>query len=113
MWLKMVDSELQFEHKELVKNVPFEARWFLYFSIENQFGENLSKLEDDLKIWNVEHQDAKAYFNRAVERNDKTYFAVTIEFDYPTYLNKKVVNRLIEETKQNFANFFHQTLQEI
>ncbi len=102
---KVIDSELKFEHKEFVKNVPFEARWFLYFSIENKFGENLSKLEEDLKIWNVEHQDAKAYFNKAVERDDKTYFAITIEFDYHTYLNKEVVNGLIEETKQNFANF--------
>ena len=109
----MVESELKFEHKELVKNVPFEARWFLYFSIESTFGENLTKLEEDLKIWNVEHQDAKAYFNKAVERDNKTYFAVTIEFDYPTYLNKEVVNRLIEETKQNFAKFFNQKLKEI
>jgi hypothetical protein len=42
--LKMVDSELQFEHKKLVKNVPFEARWFLYFSLESKFGESLPKL---------------------------------------------------------------------
>jgi len=109
----MVDSELKFEHKELVKNVPFEARWFLYFSIESKLGENLSKLEKHLKVWNFEHPDAKAYYNKAVERDDKTYFAVTIEFNYPTYLNKVVVNRLIEETKQNFADFFHQKLKEI
>ena len=101
----MVDDILKFEHKELVKNVPFEARWFLYFSIESKLGDNLTKLEEDLKVWNVEHKDAKAYFNKAVERDDKTYFAITIEFDYHTYLNKGVVNGLIEETKQNFANF--------
>jgi len=109
----MVENNLKFEHKELIKDVPFEARWFLYFSIENTFGENLSKLEEDLKVWNVEHKDAKAYYTKAVERDNKTYFAVTIEFDYPTYLNKEVVNKLIEETKQNFANFFHQKLKEI
>ena len=32
---KMVDGNLKFEHTELVKDVPFEARVFLYFSIEN------------------------------------------------------------------------------
>jgi hypothetical protein len=80
---------------QIVKDVPFEARGFLYFSIENKFGEDLTKLEKHLKVWNFEHPDAKAYFNKAVERDDKTYFAVTIEFDYPTYLNEEVVNRLI------------------
>jgi hypothetical protein len=109
----MVDSNLKYEHMELVKNVPFEARVFLYFSIESKFGENLVKFEDDLKVWNIEHQDAKAYFNKAVERDEKTYFAVTIEFDYPTYLNDEVVNRLIGEIKQNFTYFFHQKLKGI
>jgi len=109
----MVDDILKFEHKELVKNVPFEARWFLYFSIESKLGDNLTKLEEDLKVWNLEHEDAKAYFNKAVEKTDKTYFAITIEFDYPTYLNKDVVNKLIDETKQNFTFFFHQKLKEI
>ena len=110
---KMVDGNLKFEHTELVKDVPFEARIFLYFSIENKFGEDLTKLEKHLKVWNFEHPDAKAYFNKAVERDDKTYFAITIEFDYPTYLNEEVVKRLIEETKQNFTDFFHQKLKEI
>lgn len=109
----MVDKILNLEHTELVKDVPFEARVFLYFSIENKFGEDLTKLHKNLKVWNFEHSDAKAYYNKAVERNDKTYFAVTLEFDYPTYLNEQVVNGLIKETKQNFTDFFHQKIEEI
>ena len=54
------------------------------FSIEKKFGENLKILEEYLKVWNIENPDAKAYFTKAVEKDDKTYFAVTIEFDYPT-----------------------------
>ena len=43
---KMVDIILKYEHKESVKDVPFEARWFIYFSIEKSFGENLAMLEE-------------------------------------------------------------------
>lgn len=109
----MVDIILKYEHTELVKDVPFEARWFIYFSIEKSFGENLAMLEEYLKVWNIENPNAKTYFSKAIEKGDKTYFAITIEFDYPTYLNEKVVNRLIDETKQNFTTFFHQKLKEI
>lgn len=109
----MVDSSLKLEHTELVKDVPFEARVFLYFSIEDKLGEDLTKLHKNLKVWNFEHSDAKAYYSKAVEKDNKTYFAVTLEFDYPTYLNKEVVNGLIEETKKDFTDFFHQKLEEI
>ncbi|UTB32573.1 MAG: hypothetical protein NKF70_13985 [Methanobacterium sp. ERen5] len=109
----MVNKNLNLEHTELVKDVPFEARVFLYFSIENKFGEDLTRLHKNLKVWNFEHSDAKAYYNKAVERDNKTYFAVTLEFDYPTYLDGEVVNGLIEETKQNFTDFFHQKIEGI
>jgi GH43 family beta-xylosidase len=109
----MVDIILKYEHSELVKDVPFEARWFIYFSIEKSFGENLGMLEEYLKVWNIENPNAKTYFSKAIEKGDKTYFAITIEFDYPTYLNDEIVNTLIEETKQNFATFFNQKIIEL
>ena len=109
----MVDTILKYEHKESVKDVPFEARWYVYFSIEKKFGENLKILEEYLKVWNIKNPDAKAYFTQAVEKGDKTYFAITIEFDYPTYLNDEIVDTLIEETKQDFATFFNQKIIEL